>query len=267
MYMIYGLLGGLLPLGYLLLKQGLAWLKSIRRVVTDERAHVLTLWLFPMLLIWAPRVMASGHTFSFLPALLLLAGWGLAILRDDLAKRLSWGARVGNALTAGILLVNLGFFLLAPPYLFGIRRVAFTTPSRPTIHYHDQYLSERIEHIKKNFAPSSTAIWVTGFDYRHPDFYLREYTSLQYVEGVSPWADLPTGIQTLVVFSQELNQVAATYNGSEATALSGGEFIYTLPSPHYGRSSNALSTGIRKVADEISSSKLQLVSKHRGTCP
>lgn len=239
MYMIYGLLGGLLPLGYLVLKRGLAWLKSIRRVVTDERAHVLTLWLFPMLLIWAPRVKASGHTLSFMPALLVIAGWGLALLGNDLTKRLSSGASC--ILTAGVVLVNLSFFLMAPPYLFGIRRVAFTTPSHPTIRYRDEYLSERIEYIEENLPPSSTAVWVAGTDYRHPDYYLPDYASLWYVEGVSPWADLPTEIQKLVVFSEGLNGVAATYDEAEAIALPGGEFIYTLTAPHYGRSSIVVS--------------------------
>jgi hypothetical protein len=238
MYMIYGLLGGLLPLGYLVLKRGLAWLKSIRRVVTDERAHVLTLWLLPMLLIWAPRVKASGHTLSFMPALLVIAGWGLALLGNDLTKRLSSGA--SRILTAGVLLVNVSFFLMAPPHLFGIRRVAFTTPSRATIRYRDQYLSERVAYVEKNFVPASTAVWVTGFDYRHPDYYLRDYASLWYYEGVSPWIDLPTEIQKLVVFSEGLNTVAATYSGAEATALPGGEFIYTLPSPHHSRSSTVI---------------------------
>jgi hypothetical protein len=239
MYMIYGLLGGLVPLGYLLLTRGPAWLKSIRRVVRDERAHVLTLWLLPMLLIWAPRVKASGHTLSFLPALLVIAGWGLALLGNDLAKRLSSGA--SRILMAGVILVNLSFFLLAPPYLFGIRRVVSTTPSYPTIRYRDQYLSERIGYVEENLAPSSTAVWVAGVDYRHPDYYLRDYASLRYVEGVSPWADLPTEIQKLVVFSEDLNGVAATYNEAEAIELPGGEFIYTLTAPHYGRSSTVVS--------------------------
>jgi hypothetical protein len=240
MYMIYGLLGGFLPLGYLLLKRGPTWLKSVRRVVKDERAQVLALWLLPISIMWAPTVMASGHTLSFLPAFLLLAGWGLAILGNDLAKRLAGGASAVNALTVGIILVNLGFFLLAPPYLFGIRRVVFTTPGRLTIRHRDQYLSERIAYIEKNFAPSNTAVWMTGFDYRHPDFYLRDYTSLQYVESVSPWVDLPAEIQTLVVFSRELNKVAATYDEAEATVLPSGELIYTLSSPHYSRSSTVI---------------------------
>lgn len=240
MYMIYGLLGGLLPLGYLLLRRGSDWLKSIRRVVRDERTHVLTLWLLPILSVWAPRVKASGHTFSFLPALLILAGWGLALLRDDLTKKLPSGARVSDALTVGIVLVNLGFFFLAPPYLFGIRRVVFTTPSYPTIRYRDQYLSERVAYIEKNFAPSSTAVWVAGFDYRHPDFYLRDHTLVQYAEGVSLWGDLPAEIQTLVLFSLDLNEVAATYYGAKAAVLPSGELIYTLQSPHHSRSSTVI---------------------------
>jgi hypothetical protein len=239
MYMIYGLLGGLVPLGYLLLARGPALLKSIPRVVRDERAHVLTLWLLPMLLIWAPRVKASGHTLSFLPALLVIAGWGLALLANDLAKRLSSGA--SRILMAGVILVNVGFFLLAPPYLFGIRRVVFTTPSHPTIRYRDQYLSERVRYVEENYAPSSTAVWVAGVDYRHPDYYLRDYASLRYAEGVSPWADLPNEIQKLVVFSRDLNEVAATYNEAEAIALPGGEFIYTLTAPHHSRSSTVVS--------------------------
>jgi hypothetical protein len=235
MYMVYGLLGGLLPFGYLLSRRGLAWLKSVRRLIKDERVHVLVLWLLPIFLIWAPRVKAPGHTLSFLPGLLLLAGWGLTILRDDLTKRLSW--KVGNIAVAGIILVNLGFFFLAPPYLFGDRRVAFTTPSYPTIHRRDQCLSERIEFIEQNFSPSNTAIWVSGFDFRHPDYYLRDYTLLGHVEDISPWANLPTEIQKLVVFSEDLNKIAATYDGTEATALPGGEFIYTLTAPHYDHSS------------------------------
>ena len=240
MYMIYGLLGGLVPLGYLLMKQGPAWLKSIRSVVKDERAHVLTLWLAPILILWAPTVMASGHTLSFLPAFLLLAGWGLAKLGDDLIKRSPKGAKVYNALTMGIVFVNLGFFLLAPPYLFGIRRVVFTTPGRRTIHYRDQYLSERIAYIKENFAPSSTAVWMTGFDYRHPDFYLRDYTSLRYAENVSPWVNLPDEIETLVVFSHDLNTAAARYADARTTVLPNGELIYTLTSPHYSSSSSGI---------------------------
>jgi hypothetical protein len=170
-----------------------------------------------------------------MPALLVIAAWGLALLENDLTRRLSSGA--SYILTAGVVLVNLSFFLMAPPYLFGIRRIAFTTPSHPTIRYRDEYLSERIEYIEESFPPSSTAVWVTGADYRHPDYYLRDYTSLWYVEGISPWADLPSEIQRLVVFSEGLNIVAATYNEAEATALPGGELIYTLTAPRYGRSS------------------------------
>jgi hypothetical protein len=251
MYMIYGLFGGLLSLGYLSLRRGPIWLRSVRRLVKNERVHVLALWLLPILIIWAPRVKASGHTLSFLPALLLLAGWGLAILRENLAERSLWSARAGDVLTAVIILANLGFFLLAPPYLFGISRVAFTSPGHPTIRYHDQYLSERIKYIEENFAPSSTALWVTGFNYRHPDYYLRDYISLRYVEGLSPWTDLPPEIQTLVVFSQDLNQVAAACDGAETTTLPSGELIYTIPSPHHSHSSSALLTGIRKAPYEI----------------
>jgi hypothetical protein len=239
MYMIYGLFGGLVPLGYLLLTQGPTWLKSLRRVVRDERAHLLTLWLSPMLLIWAPRVKASGHTLSFLPALLVIAGWGLALLGNDVAKRLSSGA--SRILMAGVVVVNISFFLLAPPYLFGIRRVVFTTPSHSTIRYRDQYLSERIGYVEENFAPSSTAVWVAGVDYRHPDYYLRDYASLRYASGVSPWDDLPAEIQKLVVFSEDLNGVAATYNEAEAIALPDGELIYTLTVPHHSRSSSVAS--------------------------
>jgi hypothetical protein len=171
---------------------------------------------------------------------LIIAGWGLAVLQDDLVRRLSFGAKAGNVVAVGIVMVNLGFFLMARPYLFGIRRVVFTTPSYPTIRHRDRYLSERIGYIEENFAPSSTAVWVTGFDYRHPDYYLRDYASLQYVEGVSPWADLPTEVQKLIAFSEDLNTVAATYSGAEATALPGGELIYVLTAPCCGRSSTVI---------------------------
>jgi hypothetical protein len=71
---------------------------------------------------------------------------------------------------------------------------------------------------------------VTGVDYRHPDYYLRDCVSLWYVEGASPWTGLPAEVRQLVVFSEGLNDVAATYDGAEMATLPSGEVIYTLNS-------------------------------------
>lgn len=223
-YLIYGLMGGLPLLAYLAIREG-GELCRMRKLWQDKRVQVLTLWLVPNLAFYAPLVRASGHTFSFLSALIILVGAGAAVLRRDLSK---WKRAPRAVLISiiGILLVaNVLFFLVAPPFLFGIHRVASTTPSWSTIRYRDISLDTRIAYIRTHFSPTTTALLSNRIDFRHPDYYLRDYFIRRY-DSIPPSerVALAEGIDTVVLFGEGLNGG----KGARAVELPNGEQMYIL---------------------------------------
>ncbi len=221
-YFIYGLMLGLAPLLYGTIK-GLRNLRQLKQWRSDDRAHVMALWLVPNLVLYAPLARAPGHTFSFMPALVLLTAASVTLLGRDLSAWLSRpAARVTSTLVGLLLLVNVIFFLAAPPYLLGIRRVITTTPSWPTIHQRDQYLRQRVDYISQHLEASTTIILTAGPDYRHPDYYLRDYATLNY-DAESFSSKAPAGAQTLVLFSDTLT---CNQDDMHTVALPGGELLY-----------------------------------------
>jgi len=178
----------------------------------------------PNLAFYAPLVRAPGHTFSFLPALIILVGTGAAVLRRDLS-----GSRRALPVLISIMgtvsVANMLFFLAAPPFLFGVRRVALTTPSWTTIQYRDISLGTRIAYIRTHFSPTTTALLSSGVDFRHPDYYLRDYFILRYDSNsaLTP-VTLPDGIETVVLFGEGLNEG----EGARAIELPNGEQLYVL---------------------------------------
>jgi hypothetical protein len=204
MYLVYGLMLWILPLTYGIIRGASNARTWLGRWLSDDRAQVVALWLIPNLALYAPLVRAPGHTFSFLPALVLTAAVALMMLIRDLSGWLSWPAqRLALALTSFTLTVNVAFFLAAPPQLFGIQRVVATTPSWPTIRYRDRHLLERVTYIKQQFDAATTLILTTGLDYRHPDYYLRDYKTLNYGTELLT-TDILAGDQTLVFFGDAL---------------------------------------------------------------
>jgi hypothetical protein len=240
MYVLYGLLLGLIPVAYIGVKGAWIFVRSWRRFLADARIQALFLWALPNIVYRAPTVRAPGHTFSFLPALLIFAGVGLVVMERDLAhSRWSWpkklvaaGSRVPGSLflsvsVAGLLLVNVAFFFLAPPFLFGIRRVVFTTPGWQTIAYRDRYLSERLDLVQQRFSPESTVVVTAGVDYRHPDYYLPDFGSLIYQEASEGSAkSLSAEVETLVLFSETLSYLAEGHNRAEKAVLPSGDIVY-----------------------------------------
>lgn len=175
-FVIYGLLIALIPLLFLLLKAFKSSSKDRKRILRDDRFHVFFLWMIPNLLLYAPLVRSPGHTFSFLPALIILAALGTTYLIRALSLHFGWSSQVLTiVLVSLIVLLNASFYLAAPNYLFNIQRVATTTTSWKTIENRDSFLSHRINAIEENFDPTSTLIISSGIDFRHPDYYLREY--------------------------------------------------------------------------------------------
>jgi hypothetical protein len=225
MYLVYGLMLGLVPLLYGVTR-GLGNIRTLLgQWLPDSRVHVIVLWLAPNLILYAPLVRAPGHTFSFMPALVLLAATALGALSRDLSGRLSWSAtRSTMALTSLILIVNVVFFLAAPPYLFEVRRVVTTTPSWSTLQYRDRYLAERVAYITQHFDADATVIAATGPDFRHPDYYLRDYDALNHGGEVLP-SDIPAGSRTLVFFSDDL---VSGQSDVQVVVLPSGELLFYL---------------------------------------
>jgi hypothetical protein len=224
-YLGYGLMLGLVPLLYGVIRclgKAKFWLGQWR---SNNRVHVMALWLIPNLVLYAPLVRVPGHTFSFMPALVLISAATLVMLGHDLANWLSSSATWSILLlTSLVLIVNVACFLAAPPYLFGVRRVVATTPSWPTIRYRDQYVAERVAYISQHFDASSTVILTTGPDYRHPDYYLRGYHSLRCGDELLT-SDVPAGSQVLVFLSDMLS----SHQGNVGmVALPSGEPLFYL---------------------------------------
>lgn len=224
-YLVYGLMLGVLPLIYVFIKElpkGRAWIKHLRH---DDRAHVFFLWLIPNLILYAPLVRSPGHTFSFIPALVILSASALMILCEDLAHRLAIQLR-DVAITVMIILtiVNIAFFFGAPQYLFDVHKVITTTPSWTTIRQRDQYLSTRLTYIRGSFKPASTIIVSDGVDFRHPDYYLRDYQTIH--NDSSSFQDLvSTEFHTLVFF---MDEIESPKDSLQSVELSNGDLLFFL---------------------------------------
>lgn len=216
-YVGYGLMLAAIPLLYGTLALLSRW-RSWRNWIRDARWQVMALWLLPNLIVYAPLVRAPGHTFSFITALLILAGGAWTQLVAGLAGRIGPRARAWtDAALGSVLLINVAFFLGAPGYLFGERRIITTTPTRETIAYRDVYIGQRTAYIDEHFDPARTLVLANGPDFRHPAYYLRAYTAVQTA------ATIPAGVETLVLFSSELEHPAA-----ETAMLPNGETISWL---------------------------------------
>ncbi|RMF48782.1 MAG: hypothetical protein D6755_03250, partial [Anaerolineae bacterium] len=110
-------------------------------------------------------------------------------------------------LSAILLLANTAFFLFAPPYLFGIQRMLFNTPSARAIRQYDTYVTTRLQVIQENFDPASTAILANGRNFRLPAYYLPDYQALdlsaRFDVGMAKTV-LPPPIHTLVFFDADV---------------------------------------------------------------
>lgn len=199
LYLFYGLLGGTPLLIYQIARRK----PVLSELYRDNRTRTLLLWLGPNLLFYAPLVRAPGHTFSFLPALLVLAGAGAATIFQERQGNTAWPLR-GSVLGLPILL-NVLFFLMAPPFLLGEQRVALIAPGWAAIRYRDQSLTARITYIKQNCSPDQTVILSNGLDFRHPDFYLREYPTYRCATvPITASVPLSPSIRTVVLFGEDL---------------------------------------------------------------
>jgi len=190
------------------------------------RLRLFFWWIMPSLLFFAfIHIRQPGHTFTFMPAVLLILSFVLLEGIPQAIRQWRHSERWGYALAGLVILFNMGFFLIAPPFLFGIRRVTSTTPGWPTIRRRDISLDTRIKYIRTHFSPTTTALLSSGVDFRHPDYYLRDYFILRYDSNsaLTP-VTLPDSIETVIFFGEGLNEG----EGARAIELPNGEQLYVL---------------------------------------
>ncbi len=110
-------------------------------------------------------------------------------------------------ISALILAANAAFFFFAPPYLFGMERMLFNTPSANAIRQYDAYVAPRLEAIRKTFDPATTAVLANGRNFRLPDYYLPDFQapelSARFDVGEAV-TELPPPIHTLVLFDNDV---------------------------------------------------------------
>lgn len=199
-YLFYGTLLAAVPLLWGALQ---AW--RLRHVVLrDPRTWLFALWIAPAAgFYFLVHLRQHGHIFTFLPAVIILCALASVQLGSSTTRRLD--ARPAVVLVPMLVAItNLVFFLFAPASLFGSERLPLRTPSRAAIVERDTILRERLGYIRASFKPSSTAVLADGMDFRHPDFYLRDYQlpDRQHQQG-DQLAALPANVRTLVLFEEQ----------------------------------------------------------------
>jgi hypothetical protein len=184
----------------------------------DRRAQTLVLWIAPAAAYFTfIHVRQSGHIFTIVPALVVIAGFAIA----DITNR--WSSNTQSAwivLTVLVVAFNSLFFLLGPQNLFGSSRSVFSTPTWTAIREYDVDITARLEAIRETFQPEGTVVLAGGSrNFRLPDFYLQDFqlTSLSYQLGRDVVV-LPEHVRTLVLFDD-----------SVLPQLSAGSSIRSLP--------------------------------------
>lgn len=237
-YTFYALSLGLILLACWAARQ----IPNVFKLARDERVQVLFGWVIPSVLFYTLFIRHPGHTFTFMPALLIVLALAIVELgssiypshfgltnRQNSAKHFSLN-RVGLVITVLLVVGNTCFFLLVPPYLFGYKKVIATTPGWRTIRHRDQYLSGRFATIREHFSPITTAVLAGSYNFRHPDYYLRDYqlTSLSYKVQSASEIVLPGNVRTLVLFDEDLNEINENQEVTEEVILPSGDPLYYL---------------------------------------
>lgn len=196
-----------------------AWLRGLRRHLRQPHWQVLGLWLLPSLAFYALFVQQAGYTFTFMMALIVVVARGLRYLAGRV-----WGTAPRQLALGLVLACNLLFFLAAPPFLFGWRRQLFNAPSLPAIRERDRTVQERVAYIRGRFPPEASVIVAGPFDFRLPDYYLRDYARLNAVQaagnGVTAMP-LEDGVAYVVLFDDWLSPAPGGERPREITLPSG----------------------------------------------
>jgi hypothetical protein len=224
MYVIYTLGPGLIPL-FVVAVRGLPNIASSLR--QDWRAQTLTAWILPGAGYFTIiHLRQPGHTFTILPALLILTGLAIVACARHKAR---FRRNVWVGVMAVVTLINALFFLAGPTYLFGDTRMLFTAPTRSAIRDYDMYVTERLGAIRDTFDPQATTVIASGRNFRLPDYYLSDYQlpSLSHQIDTGPVA-LSDQINTLVLFDDSTPLELPESITVQSAPLPGGDLLHYI---------------------------------------
>lgn len=205
----YALSIGLIPLALGAWRWGKRHLRQWRSWLPGPRVQLFFWWIAPSLAFYFfIHIRQQGHSFTFMPAVLLLMGAAIGQVTDWVDKKHPIGERrrrtVYAGLTIGVVSVNMLFFLTAPSALFGSPRLLFSAPSWRSIQAQDFYVSERVKTIQAQFAPQRTAVLAEGRSFRYPDYYLRDYQYPSLSHQLGTGQKVLENVDNLVLFDTEL---------------------------------------------------------------
>jgi hypothetical protein len=219
-FTFYALGLGIIPLvlgaAYFLKRHHHDW----RELARKPQVQILCLWIAPSFLFYLIiHIRQPGHTFTFMPALLLLT----VVAIREVAARISRQKHgiVGAVGLTAIVVINIVFFLCAPPVLFNSSRLLFVTPTWASVREHDADITCRLEAIREMFQSEETVVLAGSRNYRLPDFYLPDFQLPSLSHYLGDDVDviiLPEHVHTLVLFDDSaLLQLSA---GSHFQSLS-----------------------------------------------
>lgn len=201
MFTLYALGAGIVPLAVGVIHQAVTRRAQWRAWVKSPEFALFFWWLAPSLLFYTLiHIRQPGHTFTFMPAaLLILSGLLTGLYRQERWRKRAW------AIAGLVVLINALCFLTIPPSLFGGEHITLTPPTWPTIRARDASLEHRINYIRTHLDPTEAVILSSGLDFRHPDFYLREYPVVRFAElPVTTTLSLPDSVRMVALFGEDL---------------------------------------------------------------
>ncbi|MBW4575528.1 MAG: hypothetical protein KME08_09630 [Aphanothece sp. CMT-3BRIN-NPC111] len=173
------------------------------------RFQTLILWILPgFLYLTFIHIQQRGHTFTIMPAFIVIAGISI-ILAGRYLQQFRRNSLV--ILTILVLAGNSLFFLFGPANLDRV-------PTWATIRDYDTYITERLELIRKEFPQTrETIVLPSGRNMAMRSFYLPEY------EGISDLTEvpivLPNHVNTLVLFDQKVLREFQAESGFQLLSL------------------------------------------------
>jgi 4-amino-4-deoxy-L-arabinose transferase-like glycosyltransferase len=201
-----------------------------REWLREPRWQILLVWTLPSLVFYTFFVQQAGYTFTFMPAAVLIVSvTALDLIRW--AARRTHGAGWASVALGVLLLSNVVFFLAAPPFLFGQKKQLLNATSWPAINARNVGVSAKLDYIRTHFPADSTAVLADPFDFRLPDYYLRDYQlpSLSHeVSGLADGAALPDAVRVVVLFNAELPDIGGPDSVMNEAQLPGGERLRWL---------------------------------------
>lgn len=200
-----------LPMLGLLFRHGSAF---IRRLNRDWHSQIIALWLFPgMMYFTFVHLQRQGHTFTVMPAMILLAGLAVVALGDRLEKQYR---HAGLLLIATIVSLNALFFLCAPSSIRSLH----------SIQAFDTKFTERIEFIRANFPPETTTVLAQKHYGRLPDVHLPDFQERHLSRLVERQPiRLPAQVRTLVLLDNKIYRKPGQDEGFEKLSLPSGSTI------------------------------------------